>query len=102
VNKELTNVRTTPIPSGFALFQNYPNPFNPLTSIKYSLERSNYTTLKVYDVLGREAATLVNGYQIGGVQANVRFDASGLASGVYFYRLKSGEFSAVKKLVILK
>lgn len=102
VNKELTGVRNNPIPSGFALYQNYPNPFNPSTSIQYSLEKSNYTTLKVYDVLGREVATLVNGYQIGGVRETVRFDASGLASGVYFYRLKSGEFSAVKKLMILK
>ena len=97
-----TIVRPAPAPSGFALYQNFPNPFNPTTSIKYSLAKSNFTTLKVYDILGREVATLVNAYQIAGTQATVLLNASGLASGVYFYRLKSGEFNAVKKLVILK
>ena len=102
VNKELSAVRPAAEPSGFALYQNFPNPFNPTTSIKYSLAKSNFTTLKVYDVLGREVATLVNAYQIAGTQASLQFNGSGLASGVYFYRLKSGEFNAVKKFVILK
>jgi hypothetical protein len=90
------------VPTTFELFQNYPNPFNSSTIIQYNLDRANYTTLKVYDLLGREVATLVNEYQTPGVKSPVYFDASRLASGVYLYRLKSGEFSAVKKFVLLK
>lgn len=90
------------MPTTFQLYQNYPNPFNPSTTIQYVLDRPNYTTLKVYDLLGREVATLVDEYQTAGLKPPVHFDASRLASGVYLYRLKSGEFSAVKKLVLLK
>ncbi len=102
VSSELTRVPELTAPSSFALYQNFPNPFNPTTSIQYALEQPNFTTLKVYDVLGREVATLVSEYQSAGVRAPVRFDGSHLASGVYIYRLKSGEFSAVRKLVLLK
>jgi hypothetical protein len=98
----LSNVNITTLPSTFELYQNFPNPFNTSTSIQYYLERSNITTLKVYDVLGREVVTLANGYQTAGLKPPIRFDGSGLASGVYIYRLKSGEFTAVKKLVLLK
>jgi hypothetical protein len=98
----LSNVNITTLPSTFELYQNFPNPFNTSTSIQYYLERSNFTTLKVYDVLGREVVTLANGYQTAGLKPPIRFDGSGLASGVYIYRLKSGEFTAVKKLVLLK
>jgi len=99
----VTRVEGRPsVPSTFELFQNYPNPFNSSTIIQYNLDRAGYTTLKVYDVLGREVATLVDEYQTPGVKAPVYFDAARFASGVYLYRLKSGEFSAVKKLVLLK
>jgi serine protease AprX len=98
----VSSVRVTSLPSTFELYQNFPNPFNNSTSIQYYLEHSNFTTLKVYDVLGREIATLVNEYQTAGLKPSVRFDGSSHASGVYFYRLKSGEFTAVKKLVLLK
>ncbi len=98
----LSNVNITPLPSTFELYQNFPNPFNLSTSIQYYLESSNFTTLKVYDVLGREVATLVNEYQTAGLKPPINFDGSGLASGVYIYRLKSGAYSAVKKLVLLK
>jgi hypothetical protein len=91
-----------PVPTTFKLYQNYPNPFNPSTIIQYTLDRPNHTTLKVYDLLGREVATLVDEYQTAGLKPPVHFDASRLASGVYLYRLKSGEFSAVNKLVFLK
>ncbi|MGA7160026.1 MAG: T9SS type A sorting domain-containing protein, partial [Bacteroidota bacterium] len=97
-----SNLNMTTIPSSFELYQNFPNPFNSSTSIQYYLQNSNFTTLRVYDVLGREVATLVNEYQTAGLKPPVRFDGSGLASGVYVYRLKSGTFSAVKKLVLLK
>ncbi len=98
----LSIVKIAAQPSTFELYQNYPNPFNTSTSIQYNLEHSNYTTLKVYDVLGREVVTLVNEYQTAGLKPPVKFDGAGLASGVYIYRLKSGDFSAVKKLVLLK
>ena len=98
----LSNVNITSLPSAFELYQNFPNPFNTSTSIQYYLENSNFTTLKVYDMLGREVVTLVNEYQTAGLKPPVKFDGSSLASGVYICRLKSGEFSAVKKLVLLK
>lgn len=104
-NFGFSNVPTPPLPTGYELSQNFPNPmtpFNPGTWIQYTLERGNYTTLKIYDVLGREVATLVNEHQTPGLKPPVYFSAVGLASGVYLYRLKSGEFSAVKKLVLLK
>ena len=98
----LSKVNITALPSTFELYQNYPNPFNNSTSIQYYLAHSNFTTLKVYDVLGREVATLLNEYQTAGLKPPIKFDGSNLASGVYIYRLKSGEFAAVKKLVLLK
>ena len=88
-------------PYSFILAQNYPNPFNPSTTIKYSIPSSNVVTLKVFDVLGNEVTTLINGFQnIGSYEVN--FDASKLSSGTYFYQLKAGEFSDTKKLLLLK
>ena len=98
----LSNVTITPVPTTFELYQNFPNPFNPSTNIQYGLEHSAFTTLKIYDVLGREVATLVNEYQTAGLKPFVTFDASNVASGMYFYRLKSGDYSAVKKMVVKK
>jgi hypothetical protein len=91
----------TKAPVGFALYQNYPNPFNPSTGIRYRVSGSGIVTLKVYDVLGREVATLVNERKTPG-SYSVRFDASGLASGVYFYRLQAGSFAETKKLLLLR
>jgi len=88
-------------PATFELQQNYPNPFNPATVIGYRLRVGGFTTLKVYDLLGKEVATLVNGVKSSG-SYSVRFDGSNLATGVYFYWLKSGNFSEMKKLVLLK
>ena len=89
------------IPAEFSLEQNYPNPFNPSTGIRFSLPAGNNVTLKVYDLTGKEAATLVDGYKPAG-SYEVTFDASGLASGVYYYNLKSGEFSKTMKMVLVK
>ena len=85
----------------FVLSQNYPNPFNPATTIKYSITERVSITLKVYDVLGNEIATLINEEKSIG-SYDVKFDASGLPSGVYFYQLKAGDFVETKKMLLMK
>jgi hypothetical protein len=89
------------VPKTFALEQNYPNPFNPSTTIRYQLPQSATVSLKIYDVLGREVQTLVNERQAAG-QYSVPFNADGLASGVYFYRLQAGSFVQTKKMMLIK
>jgi hypothetical protein len=91
----------TTVPSHYYLSNNYPNPFNPTTNIKYSLSSGGFVTLKVYDIIGREVATLVNENQSSG-NYTVRFDGSGLSSGVYLYQLKVNNFVSTKKLVLMK
>jgi hypothetical protein len=88
-------------PKLYTLEQNYPNPFNPTTEIRYNLSKQNLTFLKVYDVLGREIATLVDRIQEAGTYA-VSFDASQIPSGVYFYTLNSGEYFSVKKMLLIR
>lgn len=88
-------------PNSFALHQNYPNPFNPATRIPYSVQVSGFTSLKVYDVLGREVATLVNEVKQPG-EHSVTWDAQGMATGVYFYKLQAGNFVQTKKLLLLR
>jgi hypothetical protein len=88
-------------PSSFSLSQNYPNPFNPTTAINYQLAFNSYVTLKVYDVLGNEVASLVNEQKPAG-EYKIDFDASGLGSGFYFYVLKAGNFVQSRKMLLLK
>ena len=88
-------------PKKYTLFQNYPNPFNPATSIKYAISSKQNVTLKVYDVLGNETATLVNEEMEFGYHS-LDFDGSDLPSGVYFYQLKAGSFIETKKMLLLK
>jgi hypothetical protein len=89
------------IPQSFHLFQNYPNPFNPSTMIKYDLPKEGFVSLKIYNILGKEVRTLVSEYESAGTY-NITFNASDLSSGIYFYRLSSGNFAQVKKLLLLK
>ena len=89
------------IPEKFELSQNYPNPFNPSTKIKYQITTSNPVSIKIYDVLGNEVATLVNEVQPYG-NYEVMFDASLLSSGTYFYKLQAGSFVETKKMLLLK
>ncbi len=93
--------RTAQAPGSFLLRQNYPNPFNPSTAIGYQLPGNAFVVLRVFDVLGRKVKTLVNERQIAG-KHSVTFDASGLPSGVYFYRLEAGSYHDTKKLLLLK
>jgi hypothetical protein len=89
------------IPSQFILAQNYPNPFNPSTTIHFSLPSSEFVTLKVFDVLGNEVATLVNEEKATG-SYEVNFNAANLSSGVYLYKLQAGSFIETKKMLLLK
>lgn len=88
-------------PRSFSLAQNYPNPFNPSTTIEFSLPRSTHATVKIYDLLGREVATLVNDQLTAGTH-KMEWNVGGFASGVYFYRLQAGEFVETKKLLLLR
>jgi hypothetical protein len=85
----------------YQLNQNYPNPFNPSTIIRYQLPEGVFVTLKVFDVLGRDVATLVNGHQSAG-EHTVQFDATKLSGGVYFYTLEAGKYQETRKLLLLK
>ena len=89
------------VPGSYALEQNYPNPFNPSTSVEFSLPAASEVRLSVFNLLGQEVATLVNGQMVAGSHT-VRFDASRLSSGVYLYRLTAGSFSKTLKMVLLK
>ncbi len=100
-----------PIVQDFKLYQNYPNPFNPSTKIKYTVPKTNFVSIKIYDILGKEISTLVNEEKSAGTY-EVEFNANGLssgmsakggyASGVYFYKLGAGDFMQVKKMIMLK
>ena len=100
----IVDVEKTPeLPTGYSLSQNYPNPFNPETAISYQLSAFSHVTLKVYDILGREMATLVNEEKSAG-RHTAKFNASNLASGTYFYQIivDHGKFSQVKKMMLVK
>ncbi|MBK7379140.1 MAG: T9SS type A sorting domain-containing protein [Ignavibacteriales bacterium] len=90
-----------PLPNKFSLEQNYPNPFNPSTSIQYAIDGRRFVSLKVFDVLGNEVATLVKEEKPTGVY-EVNFNATQLSSGIYFYTLKAGSFIETKKLILMK
>jgi len=103
-NLPLTGVGTSQeneVPQGYSLSQNYPNPFNPSTEIGYQLPATGHVSLVVYDLLGREVATLVNEIQSAGTYAE-KFDARALSSGMYFYRLTSGSFSSARKMMLVR
>ncbi|MBI5727716.1 MAG: choice-of-anchor A family protein, partial [Ignavibacteriales bacterium] len=93
---------TTDIPERFSLAQNYPNPFNPTTTISFSIPSAERVTLKVFNILGKEVATLINSdYRVAG-SYKVSFNAAQLPSGVYFYRVQAGKYISSKKMVLLK
>ncbi len=89
------------IPDGFSLQQNYPNPFNPSTKIKFAIPNSSFVKLAVYDMLGREVSSLVN-EQLQPGTYEYEFEASGLISGVYFYKISTDNFSEVRKMILIK
>jgi photosystem II stability/assembly factor-like uncharacterized protein len=89
------------IPNDFVLYNNYPNPFNPATVISFSIPRSLFVEITVYDILGREVKNLIREFRNGG-KYFIEYDASGLNSGIYFYKLKAGDFVQTKKMILLK
>jgi len=100
-NLEEINFSGESIITSYNLFQNYPNPFNPSTTLKYQIPQNGFVTLKVYDILSKEVATLVNEVKTQG-RYEATFDASSLASGVYLYRLNVNDYVDVKKMILLK
>jgi hypothetical protein len=89
------------VPTDFSLMQNYPNPFNPTTSIRFALPKESAVRLTVFNILGQEVASLVQGTMAAGFH-KVDFDASKLNSGMYIYRIEAGNFVSVKKMVLMK
>jgi hypothetical protein len=88
-------------PESFFLYQNYPNPFNPETKLSFVIGHSSFVSLKVYDVLGKEVAVLVDEEKSRG-EYEVQFNAAGLSSGIYYYRLTAGDYSSAKKMILMK
>jgi len=98
---EVINVEVNSQPTEYSLSQNYPNPFNPSTTIEYSISQSSVVTLKVFNSIGEEVATLVNNYKEAG-SYKVTFNANDLSSGIYYYKLSANGFNQVKKMILLK
>jgi hypothetical protein len=90
------------VPGHFSLDQNYPNPFNPTTNISFSVPSTGRATLRVLNILGQEIALLFNGEALAGATKDVQFNASGLASGIYFARLEYNGLVQMKKMTLLK
>lgn len=89
------------LPVQYSLYQNYPNPFNPTTTIRYSLPKESYVNLKIFDMLGKEVATLVDKEQ-GAGNYNIQFDGANLSSGIYIYKIQAGQYNATRKFMLLK
>ncbi|NOS84609.1 MAG: T9SS type A sorting domain-containing protein [Ignavibacteria bacterium] len=92
----------TEVPQVYSLQQNYPNPFNPVTNIKFGLPKGSFVTLKIYDMLGKEVASLINNLNMAAGNYTYDFNAVNVPSGIYFYKLSAGEFSDVKKMTLIK
>jgi len=102
LDPSLVNVEDeTRLPNDFILYQNYPNPFNPTTRIQYAISSGQFVTLKVYNILGKEVAILVNEEKPAG-EYEFFFNAPGLPSGIYFYELEAGSFTETKKMILMK
>jgi hypothetical protein len=99
----LVNIEQTSseVPNGFFLYQNYPNPFNPVTNLEFGISDLGFVELKVYDINGRQVAILVN-EKLSPGNYKIRFDGSNYPSGIYYYKLEAGDFSEVRKMILLK
>ncbi len=97
----ITGVVEREFPHGFILYQNYPNPFNPTTIIGFRTATAGYVTMKIFDISGREVATLISGTMFPGYH-QVSWDAAGFASGIFFCRLTAGEYSQIRKIIFVR
>ncbi len=97
----VTSVKSNLNPNNYMLYQNFPNPFNPSTDIRFRIAKFGFVTLKIYNILGREVATLVI-KELSPGSYNVKWDASKFSSGIYFYQIKAGNFYQTKKMLLLK
>jgi len=97
----VTGVAETALPTAFSLKQNYPNPFNPTTNIEFSIAKSGFVSLKVYDIVGREVATIINQELNQGTYLKT-VSGENLSSGMYMYKLVSGNYSETKKFILSK
>lgn len=97
----ISGIENNNIPVSYGLKQNYPNPFNPVTKIEYSLPKNVYTVVKIYNILGKEVATLLDKFERAGNHF-VTYDAANLPSGIYFYTIKAGDFTQTKKMTLIK
>jgi len=93
--------KSNSVPTEFDLSQNYPNPFNPSTTISYAIPTDGFVSLKIYDMLGKEVATLINEEKPAG-DYTISFNANNLASGMYIYKISSGPFNQTKKMILMK
>ena len=100
-NIQSLDIQPVDIVTTYALGQNFPNPFNPTTTIAYQIPKDGRVTIKIFDITGREVTTLVDEFKSSG-QYSVKFDASRLSSGIYFYSIRSGDYNAVKKMSLIK
>ncbi|MBK7158599.1 MAG: T9SS type A sorting domain-containing protein [Ignavibacteria bacterium] len=98
---DLSNEVVIGVPNKFSLHQNYPNPFNPVTKIRYDIPVSGNVSMKIYDNIGREVKSIINEFKDAGFYT-VEFNGSNFASGIYYYKLETGNFTATKKMVLLK
>jgi hypothetical protein len=98
---ELNNEVKVGVPDKYELSQNYPNPFNPTTNLEFGISDLGFVSLKIYDLSGKEVASLVNEVKPAGYYS-VKFDGSNLPSGIYFYTFKAGDYNATKKMTLIK
>ena len=97
----IRNITEAKIPSKYILHQNHPNPFNPTTTIEFSLPYTEFVTLKIYNILGEDVATLIS-ERLSSGKYKYEWDASNLASGLYLYKIQAGDFVDIKKMVLMK
>ena len=101
ISAEPDSTTTVSLPITFSLSQNYPNPFNPVTTIRYSIEKTSHVKLQIYNILGKLVETLVDEERLAGPYS-LSWDGARFASGVYFYRLDVGNRAVVKKMLLMK
>lgn len=102
ITRQVTNIADSVVPKQFRLLQNYPNPFNPSTRIAFALPRASLVTLTVFNLLGQEVATPLNSKFLPAGRHKLTYDARGLSNGIYYYQIQAGDFTAIRKMTLLR